>query len=310
MKRTLAMIINLLILLPSIASSSSWLGYVKTTNDFWSIYRHGNNMSYKSDQLIEGKNKAIVGPRGRVLNPYCSNYEDMNLIDVRLKERTSASEGNYSHQGKIDAWTQIKMPVALDILKSNASDTYAIKFIERWQANIAASQKLEYSGKNINNRDFSGNNFDFVGADLLFNKNLLKSRTIEMRLEKMNATVLATDDNIIQINRKPTRDLNYQISTSTTGIADLSYQQSGQEPDQSSLTGYENVNEGNERYYGSLNITRTIRMKSQFPDSKESDQWLPCCYQGWKDMNIFDRRTLNADEIFNCECAAVQGERQ
>jgi hypothetical protein len=297
-------------MLPGIASSDSWFGYVKTTDDFWSVYRHGDNMSFESNQYIEGKIKAFVGPRGRVLSPYCSHFQDMNLIDVRLNERTAASEGNYSSQEHIDAWAQIRMPVGLDITKSTYSDTYLIKFIERWQANISASQRLEYSGKNINNRDFSGNNFDFVGANLLFNKNLSKDRIIEMRLDRMNATVLATDDDIIQIERKPTRELNYQISTSTTGIADLKYQQSGQRLDQTTLTGYETLNSGDERYYGSFNITKKVRMKSRFPDSRESYQWLPCCYQGWKDMNILDRRTLNAEEIFSCACSGVQGEIQ
>ena len=309
-KGKLALILILFILLPAIASSDSWFGYVKTTDDFWNVYRHGNNMSFKSDQYIDGEIKAFVGPRCRVLSPYCSHFQDMNLIDVRLKERTGASEGNYSSQEHIDAWTQIRMPVGLDIAKSTSSDTYAIKFIEQWQAYISASQRLEYSGKNINNRDFSGNNFDFVGANLLFNKNLSKDRTIEMRLDRMNATVLATDDDIIQIERKPTRDLNYQVSTNTTGIADLRYQQSGQKFDQATLTGYEILNSGDERYYGSFNITKKMLMKSRFPDSRESDQWLPCCYQDWKDMNILDRRTLNAEEIFGCACSEVQGEIQ
>jgi hypothetical protein len=258
-KETLALILILFIMHPGIASSDSWLGYVKTTDDFWSVYRHGNNMSYN----IEGRIKPFVGPRGRVLSPYCSNFRDMDLIDIRLKERTGATEGNYSSQEHIDAWAQIRMPVGLDVTKFTNSDTYAIKFIERWQANISASQSLEYSGKNINDRDFSGNNFDFVGANLLFNKNLSKDRTIEMRLDKMNATVLATDNDIIQIERKPTRDLNYQISTSTTGIADLKYQQSGSELEQAPLTGYEIINRGEERYYGSFNITKKIGMKSR-----------------------------------------------
>jgi hypothetical protein len=306
----LRLILILLIMLPGMASSDSWFGYVKTTEDIWSIYRHGNNMTFESDQQIEGKIKAFEGPRGRILSPYCSHFQDMNLIDVRLNERTGAMEGNYSSEEHINAWARIRMPVGLDITKTTYSDTYFIKFIERWQANISASQRLEYSGKSINNRDFSGNNFDFVGTNLLFNKNLSKDRIIEMRLESMNATVLATDDDIIQVDRKPTRDLNYQISTSTTGIADLRYQQSGSELDRVALTGYEILNKGEERYYGSFNITKKIHMKSRFPDSKESDQWLPCCYQGWKDMNIIDRKTLNAEEIFSCACSGVQGEIQ
>jgi hypothetical protein len=297
-------------MLPGMASSDSWFGYVKTTEDTWSIYRQGNNMSFESDQQIEGKIRPFEGPRGRILSPYCSHFQDMNLIDVRLNERTGATEGNYSSEEHIDAWAQIRMPVGLDIAKSTYSDTYFIKFIERWQANISASKRLEYSGKNINNRDYSGNNFDFVGTNLLFNKNLSKETTIEMKLDRMNATVLATDDDIIQIDRKPTRDLNYQISTSTTGIADLRYQQSGSEFERVPSTSYEILNSGEERYYGAFNITKKIRMKSRFPDSKESDQWLPCCYQGWKDMNIIDRRTLNAKEIFSCACSGVQGEIQ
>jgi hypothetical protein len=297
-------------MLPGMASSDSWFGYVKTTEDTWSIYRQGNNMSFESDQKIEGKIRPFEGPRGRILSPYCSHFQDMNLIDVRLNERTGATEGNYSSEEHIDAWAQIRMPVGLDIAKSTYSDTYFIKFIERWQANISASKRLEYSGKNINNRDYSGNNFDFVGTNLLFNKNLSKETTIEMKLDRMNATVLATDDDIIQIDRKPTRDLNYQISTSTTGIADLRYQQSGSEFARVPSTSYEILNSGEERYYGAFNITKKIRMKSRFPDSKESDQWLPCCYQGWKDMNIIDRRTLNAKEIFSCACSGVQGEIQ
>ena len=60
-------------------------------------------MSFKSDQYIEGKIKAFEGPRGRVLSPYCSYFEDMNLNDVRLKERTAALEGNYSSSEHIDA---------------------------------------------------------------------------------------------------------------------------------------------------------------------------------------------------------------
>jgi len=103
--------------------------------------------------------------------------------------------------------------------------------------------------------------------------------------------------------------MNFRISTSTTGIADLRYQQSGPEFDRVPLTGYEILNKGDERYYGSFNITKKLHMMSRFVDSRESDHWLPCCYQGWKDMNIFDKKTLNADEIFNCACSRMKGEK-
>lgn len=118
----------------------------------------------------------------------------------------------------------------------------------------------------------------------------------------MNATVLATDNGIIQTERKATRDLNFKLSTHTTGIADIKFQQSGTKTDRKSLTGYEVLNGGYERYSGSFNLTKNIRMKSKFDDLRTPEDWLPCCYQGWVDMNLFDKRSHSADGIFNCTC--------
>ena len=306
MKEILALILVLFILLPEIASSESWFGYVKTTGDSWNIYRHSNNISFKSDQSIVGKIKAIEGPQGRVLSPYCSYLEDMNLNDVRLQERTAALEGNYSSYELLDARAQIKPPVDLDIAKSADSNIYKIDFIEKWPVDISASRSLEYSGKGINNRDFSGNNLDFVGTNLLYNRKLSKELIIKMDLDRMNATVLATDDRIIQVERKPTRDLNFSISICTTGIADLKYQQSGPEFDRVPITGYEILNRGDERYYGSFNITKKISLTSKFVNSKAYDHWLPCCYQGWADLNLLDKNTLDANGIFDCTCSSMQ----
>ena len=50
-------------------------------------------------------------------------------------------------------------------------------------------------------------------------------------------------------------------------------------------------------------------MRSRFDDSRESDHWLPCCYQGWKDMNIFDKITLNADEFLTAHALVCKGEK-
>jgi hypothetical protein len=307
MKETLVLILILIILLSEMASSESWSGYVKTAGGTWNIHRHSNNVSFKSDQYVEGKIKAFEGPRGRVLSPYCSYFGDMDLNDVRLKGRTAALEGNYSSDGITEVRSKVKPPVRLNIDKSVGSNIYTIDFMEDWPVDISSRRSLEYSGKGINDRDFSGNNLDFVRADLLYNKNLSKNLIIGMELERMNATVLATDYGIIQAEIKPTRDLNFKLSARTTGIADLKYQQSGPEFDRDSVTGYEIFHSGDERYYGSFNMMMDISMKSRFEDLRTYDSWLPCCYQGWTDMSLFDRRALNADGIFDCTCSSMQG---
>jgi len=67
MKETLKLILIAFIILSGIGSSDSWFGYVKTANDTWSIYRHSDNMSFKSDQYIEGKIRHLRALEGEFL---------------------------------------------------------------------------------------------------------------------------------------------------------------------------------------------------------------------------------------------------
>jgi hypothetical protein len=299
-KETLALILILFILFPEITSSDSWHGYVKTTTDTWSIYKQSENISFTSDQYIEGKIEAFRGPRGRILSPYCSYFRDVDLDDVRLKDRTSAWEGNYSSSEMMNVRAKVNPPIGLDISKPAGSDIYRVDIYEEWPVNISAYKTLEYSGKGINDRDFAENNLDYAGTNLLYNTKLSKNLIVELSLERMNATVLATDDNIIQVERKATRDLNFRLSAHTTGIANIKFQQSGPLFDRFSPTNYEILNKGEGRYYGVFNLKENIRMKSGFDDLKPDDDWLTCCCQGWTDMNALDKIPHSSDGIFDC----------
>jgi hypothetical protein len=141
----------------------------------------------------------------------------------------------------------------------------------------------------------------------LYNKKLSKDLTTGMSLDRMNVTVIATDDRIIHAEEKATRDLNFRIATSTTGIADLKYQQSGPGFNKAAITGHEILNKGDERYQGSFNMTKNILMSSRFDNFRSDDSWLPCCYQGWMDMNPIDKKTHSAEGIFDCTCTDVRG---
>ena len=62
------------------------------------------------------------------------------------------------------------------------------------------------------------------------------------------------------------------------------------------------------RYYGTYDLVRKIEMKSVFEKSNdtndEADSWLPCCYEGWKDIMYFDKTGfgIDAEGIFDCTC--------
>lgn len=307
MKEILALLLVLLIPFSDIASSESWYGYVKTTEDSWNIYRHSNNMTFQSDQYVEGKISPFQGPGGMRMTPYCSYFQEIDLNDVRLGARTAALEGSYRSEEVVNAKAEVRSPVGLNVEKSAQSGIYTIDFIEKWPAEVSVNRSLEYSGRGINNRDFIGNNMDYAFSNLLYNKKLSKDLSAGIALERMNATVIATDDKIILAEEKATRALDFSIEASTTGIADLKYQQLGPEWKKSPKIAREILNKGEERYLGSFNITRSILMRSQFDDIRSDNDWLPCCSQGWADMNPYDKKAHSSEGVFDCTCARLGG---
>ena len=123
----------------------------------------------------------------------------------------------------------------------------------------------------------------------------------------MNATVIATDDSILLAEFKPTKYLGYLINAKTTGIADLSYRLRDSQYDVKHQS-YPALSEGEERYYGTYDLTRKIEMRSIFEKSNDTDDeaesWLPCCYEGWNDMSLLDQKGFGTDAkgIFDCTC--------
>lgn len=128
---------------------------------------------------------------------------------------------------------------------------------------LKSSKSVKYSGKEMNDRDFAGNNKDFASSDLLYNKELTKDTKIGLLLKRMNATVLATNNAIFSADFLPLKEMDYRITTHTTGIVDLKYRQTGPSYKVKTCL-YPAVNESDERYYGTYDITRHIHMNSDF----------------------------------------------
>ena len=143
---------------------------------------------------------------------------------------------------------------------------------------------MNYSGKKINDRELVANNKDFIGANFLYNHEFSKERTLKMELERLNATILASDEVIYTGEIKATRDTQYNLRVHSTGIAEFEHRQVG--------TSNEILNEGDERFVGIYDITKNIRMKSRFDEIRKEDEWLPCCSGGFFSMNPVDLKAL------------------
>jgi len=298
MKQIFTLVLLFFLVAAAPASAASWSGLVKTDSGTWSVVRESSNLTFNYEQSVHGQ-IAPVHYRNRTLSPVYSNYEDIEKNDVHVKERTAAMEGSFRSEGALKLFSSIDDTVNLSINKPAGSDIYDIEFYEHWPVKLSYSKSMNYSGKEINNREFVGNSKDYAGANFLYNQEFSKERSMKMSLDRMNATILATDETINLGEVKATRDTQYRLQTHSTGIASFKWRQV--DADDSIL------NEGNERYVGVYDIAKNIRMKSRFDLSRNDDSWLPCCSGGWSNMRLADKKGFgtSAKGVFDCSCYNV-----
>lgn len=285
------------------ASAASWSGSVKTDSDVWSLTRESSNLSLIYEQSVQGQ-IAPVHYRYRTLGPFHSNYKDIKQNDMRVKERTAALQGSFSseEQIKLISWTNDSVNLTID--KPAGSDIYDIEFYEHWPVTLNYSKSMNYSGTEINNREFAGNNKDYVGDIFLYSDEFSKERSLNMSLDRLNVTILATDEAINLGEVKATKDMQYSLQSHSTGIANFKWRQVGAEN--------EVLNTGDERFVGIYDIVKNIRMKSRFDLARNDDFWLPCCSGGWNDMRLPDKKDFGASTkgVFDCTCYNVPSTAQ
>ena len=291
---TTALLLAGLISGASAASYTFGVDNITDGSSFW-ITRQSANISFEMESSVEGDIAPIaVTPSGRVLSPYYSGSSDLAANDVRLQERTAALEGTYSSQEMIDLLAKTSGGVNRTYFKPAGSEIWTITLTESWPLRLNASKTTDYLGKMINDRDSAGNNGDVVGSSFLYNPELSRERNVAMRLDRLNATVIATNDTIISTDVYPTRSTVYDTASHSTGIADLRYRQVGE--------GGRLINLGEERYEGTFDITRRVEMEFVYTNKTNKTDWLSCCVGGCSDLDpcSFPRDSAG---IFSCVCS-------
>ena len=288
-----------------ILMSNAGATYIETVvagnTSAWYLYRQSQNIGFNYSSSVEGSITPVEF-HGRSLIPFHSNYKEITDNDVRLRERTSALEGKFRSENKINLWSDDNNEVNINLLKPSGTNVYTLTYYERWPVSFTASQSLEYSGKQINDRDFEGNNRDYVGSNLLYNPTLSEKRHSVIWLERMNATVQATNEAILDAEFMPTKYLGYTISAQTTGIADLRYKQTSPQYEVRRRD-YPAINEGEERYYGKYNLSRTIEMRSKFENNTAPEEiWLPCLIGDCTSVSLQTQYGKSGIDFFNCSC--------
>ncbi len=322
---TIALTAALAILLPVFLSSSAdatfWSANVESNFTSWSIYRQSQNISFDYSQSVQGT-VSPVDYHGRSLRPYYSGYREVKANDVRLSGRTSALQGNYSSAESIYLRSHTTEALHSTTTKEANSPFIVINFFEDWPVILKSSRQIEYSGKEINDREFAENNLDYVENNLLYNKLLSAEIDVGLLLRRMNATVLAmilpkkvaekyAKDTLVSAEFMPSREMAYRISADTTGIADLKYRLTDSKYD-FKHTLYPALSESEEWYIGNFSIVRSIHTKSNFENTTQDEYGDPCCFAGYSDMIPEDRGYLGIStrEVFDCSCSKVSREEK
>jgi len=273
-------------------SAVSWHGDVGNTTDgsSWSIDRRSATINFDFSGFSEGvASPIVVTPEGRLGSLATYHYLNLESNEVRLKERTSASNGTYSSEDEISLKSEADEDVDMWISKRPGTGLYRIEWSERWPVILNASRSVDFVGKGINDRECIGNNFDGIVSTYLYNVEFNKEREASLQLERLNATVIATNDVIVETNFLPTKSTDYRIESHSTGIADLRYWQTDSSQKVISL--------GEERYHGTYDITRNLNMRSVFINDTEERDWLSCCVGGLSGVDPCD---YNGLKIFDC----------
>lgn len=281
-------------------SAESWSGYVATNNSSWQISRQSSNLTSDISGYVEG----IVSPveyRGRTISPYAHYSKDVSINDVKVKERTAARQGRYKAEELLKMQSNLSSNPGYTIDKSAGTSKWIIEFYQDWPLSINSSRSIDYIGQNINEMEYISNGPDSISSSYLYNIKLTNERNLDLSTSNLNATVFATNENILSVSVDEDIKINYELNSHSTGIADLKFKQSG--GDYLMKTGEYNPQlMGEERYVGDYNITRRLQIRENHTRKRLPDSWLPCCYQGWKDLNSMDKKGHSAEAVFDCNC--------
>lgn len=296
-----AYIMLLLAVLIGCGSGDTWSGYVITNTSSWQITRQSLNLTTDISGYVEGT-ISPVEYQGRILSPYAHYSKDVAANGVQIKERTAADQGKYSAQDILKMRSRVSS-VGYELDKPAGTPIWTIEFYADWPVLINSSQSIDYIGRNINNREIIANGGDNVGAAFLYNTKLSKKENFKLSSRYLNATIAATDDQILSANLEEIKALDYGLEVHSTGIADLLFKQSGSQYIVGSGN-YETLSENEERYVGDYNLIRKISMNANHTLEKleDDDEWLTCSSNGWAEMKPLDKIGHSAKSVFDCTC--------
>jgi hypothetical protein len=200
-----------------------------------------------------------------------SRYTDINNNDVRMRERISTNYGTVDTDEVVVMEANATEPGYIGAEKAPGNQDWHLMVNEKLPVFMRASRSMDYKGKEgMSDRDFFGNNQDYVGSSHLRSTELKKDRVAVQVLESaqflmgMNDTtkgIFLDKVNLAQLTA-------YNMESKSHGTVDLKYKH---------VIDHAVAAEGDELYEGTVSIARKIIMFSKIDGQTFDDTWLGCC---------------------------------
>jgi hypothetical protein len=200
-----------------------------------------------------------------------SRYSQIGYNDVQVSDRTSAANGSIVCQESMGIESLIAIDPVFYAHKPAGTQDWYVQVDETWPVYIDAYRSLDFKGRQVNDREYLGNNFENSGSSILYADSLRKDTNAELFLQDVHfyAVINNTTSSLLVDKFRP--NLTFQINQrlSFDGLATLKYRHSlDRKP----------VVEGDDMYFGSFTIERMINSTSKYINNT-NDLWqmLPCC---------------------------------
>jgi hypothetical protein len=201
-----------------------------------------------------------------------SRYTEIDVNDVRMRERVSAKDGTLDTEERINLSGEETDPWESELVKLPGTQDYTLTVNETWPVSLKATRSIDYIGKGINDREIFGNNLDYIGSQHLYTTDFRKDRACDLYLKNawFEALLNDTTNAILKDVFQPEKTTEYNLNSYSTGLAILKYR---------AALGKEIASEGEERYDGTFSIRRHILTVSPGRENEtdSEEDWLECC---------------------------------
>lgn len=246
-----SMMLSIMPVIPT-AHAASWYASVGS----WNIERNSETVNFWLEDYCWGNITGVqTTPRGMAVDGVHSRYVQINLNGLGVKERRSALAGEIAMEEYTNISAEVDEPIIREIIKRSNSTYYEINFTEVWPVHFQSEKSLVYSGRMINDLDQITNNMDWVCSSFRYSPELSSVRSQRMDLERLNISLIADDDDVLQVEFLPIKSLNYSIQAYSSGMTGLSYMQTS--PDMNGI-----MSQGEEIFFGDYSLNATIAMSA------------------------------------------------